>query len=155
MTTPKTSRQLALITLFMIRRHLRHGCAATGLKTKSSSLIMIAQKCLVSRPDTSERSRLTPTSKIHKTAEHRVRMPVSGHLPQTIDSPLQHHLRYTSRLGKIILGHQQITLLRDAWRVAQPGTDYVQWELALQFRLSAGPHRVEQSWPTRNASAAQ
>jgi hypothetical protein len=28
--SPKTSRQLALITLFMIRRHLRHGCAATG-----------------------------------------------------------------------------------------------------------------------------
>ena len=31
----------------------------------------------------------------------------------------------------------------------------MQWELALQFRLPAGPHRVEQSWPTRDAGAAQ
>ena len=27
----------------------------------------------------------------------------------------------------------------------------MQRELALQFRLSAGPHRMEQSWPTRDA----
>ena len=30
-----------------------------------------------------------------------------------IDSPLHHHLLHPSRLGKIILGHQQVALLRD------------------------------------------
>jgi hypothetical protein len=31
----------------------------------------------------------------------------------------------------------------------------VQWELALEFRLPTGPHRVEQSWPTRDAGATK
>ena len=31
----------------------------------------------------------------------------------------------------------------------------MQWELALEFCLSAGPHRVEQSRPARNAGAAK
>jgi len=59
------------------------------------------------------------------------------------------------RLGKIILGNQQVTLLGDPRRVAQPGTDHVQWEFTLQFRLPAGSHRVEQSGPTRDAGATQ
>jgi hypothetical protein len=31
----------------------------------------------------------------------------------------------------------------------------MQWELALEFGLSAGSHRVEQSWPTRDTGAPQ
>jgi hypothetical protein len=31
----------------------------------------------------------------------------------------------------------------------------MQGELALEFGLSAGPHRVEQSWPTRDSGAAK
>ena len=31
----------------------------------------------------------------------------------------------------------------------------MEWELSLQFCLSASPHRMEQSWPTRDAGAAQ
>jgi hypothetical protein len=84
-----------------------------------------------------------------------VRQPVAGHPPHTTYySPLHHHLR-PSRLGEIILGNQQITLLSDAWRVAKPGADYVQWELALEFCLPASSHRMEQSWPTRDAGTAQ
>ena len=63
------------------------------------------------------------------------------------------------RLGKIILGDQQVTLLCDPWRVAKPRADDVEWELALQFGLPNGPpllklNRVEQSWPTRNVGAS-
>jgi len=50
---------------------------------------------------------------------------------------------------------QQVTLLCDAWRVAKPGADHVQWELTLEFCLPASSHRMEQSWPTRNTGAAQ
>ena len=71
-------------------------------------------------------------------------------------SPIEgHSLRHAGRSSKIVLGNQQITLLSDAWRVTKPRTDYVQWELTLEFRLSASPHRMEQSWPTRDARAAQ
>ena len=66
-----------------------------------------------------------------------------------------HHLRYACRFCKIILGNEQITLLGDAWRIAKPGANYMQGELALEFGLSAGPHRVEQSWPTRDSGAAK
>lgn len=31
----------------------------------------------------------------------------------------------------------------------------MKWKFSLEFRLSAGPHRVEQSWPTRDAGASQ
>ena len=87
---------------------------------------------------------------------NRVSMPVAGHLPHTTDiSSIHHRLRYAGRLGKIILGNQQVTLLCDARRVAKPGTDHVQWELALEFRLPACTHRVEQSWPTRDSGASQ
>ena len=76
--------------------------------------------------------------------------PFPGTLPTPpIHSPLHHHLRHASRLGKILLGDQQVTLLCDPWRVAKPGEDDVQREFALEFGLSAGPHRMEQSWPTR------
>ena len=54
-----------------------------------------------------------------------------------------------------IFGDQQVTLLCDAWRVAEPGAHLVQWKLTLQFRLPAGPHRMKQSWPTRDAGSAQ
>jgi len=52
------------------------------------------------------------------------------------------------RLGKIILGDQQVTLLGNTWRVAEPRADHVQWELALEFCLQAGspllkPYRIE------------
>jgi hypothetical protein len=56
-----------------------------------------------------------------------------------IYSLLHHHLIHTSRPGKIIRGNQQVTLLGDPRRVAKPGTDDVQRELALEFRLPAGP----------------
>ena len=57
---------------------------------------------------------------------------------------------HTGRLGKVILGHEQVTLLGDAQRVAKPGADHVRRELALEFRLSAGspllkPYSAEQS----------
>jgi hypothetical protein len=51
---------------------------------------------------------------------------------------LHHHLRHAGCLGKIIFGDQQITLLCDAWRVAEPGAYHVKRELALEFCLSAG-----------------
>ena len=54
-------------------------------------------------------------------------------------SALRHHLRQSRRLGKIILGDQQVTLLGDAWRVAKPGANYVQQKHVLQFGMSAGP----------------
>mgnify|MGYP003341451441 CR=1 FL=1 len=81
-------------------------------------------------------------------------MPVAGHPPHTT-SQSHHHLLRPSRLCKIILGHQQITLLRNPWRVAKPRANHVQRELALELGLSARPHRVEQSWPTRDAGASQ
>ncbi len=65
-------------------------------------------------------------------------------------SPHHHHLLRPRRLGKIILGLQQIALLRDPWRVATSGADDVQRELVLQFRLSACPLRMEQSRPTQD-----
>jgi hypothetical protein len=43
---------------------------------------------------------------------------------------------HTGSLGKIILGDQQVTLLGDAGRVAQPRADDMQRELALQFRCA-------------------
>ena len=47
---------------------------------------------------------------------NRVRMPVAGHPPHTTNrSPLHHHPLHAGRLGKIILGNQQITLLCDPW----------------------------------------
>ena len=87
--------------------------------------------------------------------------PFPGTLPTPpIHSPLHHHLRHASRLGKILLGDQQVTLLCDPWRVAKPRTNHLKWELALQFLLPAGPpllklYGVEQSWPTRDAREAQ
>lgn len=33
-------------------------------------------------------------------------------------------------------------------RLTKPGTNHMQRELTLEFRLPAGPHRMEQSWPT-------
>jgi len=61
-----------------------------------------------------------------------VRMPVSGHPPHTTNhSPLHHHLLHAGCLGEIILGHQQVALLRDTRRVAEPRTDHMQWELTL------------------------
>jgi hypothetical protein len=66
-------------------------------------------------------------------------MPVAGHHPHISNhSPLHHHLRRPRRLGKIILGNQKVALLSDPSRVAKPGTDHVERELALQFRLPAG-----------------
>jgi len=71
-----------------------------------------------------------------------------------MESPIKgHSLRHPGCLGKIFLSNQQVTLLCDAWRVAKPGADHVQRELALEFCLSASSHRMEQSWPTRNAGA--
>ena len=58
-------------------------------------------------------------------------------------SALRHHLRQSRRLGKIILGIQQVSLLGDAWRVAKPGANYVQQKHALQLRLSAGAPRFK------------
>jgi hypothetical protein len=82
---------------------------------------------------------------------NRVSMPVAGHPPhKTNFSPLHHYLRHPRRFRKIILSNQQVTLLSNAWRVAKPGANHMQWELALEFCLSAGPHRVEQSRPTRD-----
>jgi hypothetical protein len=46
-----------------------------------------------------------------------------------------HHPRHTGRSCKIILSSQQATLLCDTRRVAKPGTDDVQRELALEVRL--------------------
>jgi hypothetical protein len=81
-------------------------------------------------------------------------MPVSGHPPYST-SQLHHHLLRACRPGKVVLGNQQIALLCDAWRVAKPRSDDMQRELALEFRLSASAHRMEKSWPTRNAGAAK
>ena len=58
-------------------------------------------------------------------------MPVAGHPPHTNLSPLDHHLHHPRRLGEIILGHQQVALLRDTRRVAEPGANHMQWELTL------------------------
>lgn len=89
-----------------------------------------------------------------QNATNRVRMPVAGHPPHTTES-LHHHLLHAGRLGKIIFGDQQVALLSDTWRVAKRRSDHMQRELALQLCLSAGPHRMEQSWPARDAGAAQ
>ena len=82
-------------------------------------------------------------------------MLVAGHPKPAILSPLHHHLRYAGRLRKIFLGHQQVTMLGDPWLVAKPRANHMQWEFALEFFLPAGPHRMEQSWPTRDAGAAK
>ena len=65
------------------------------------------------------------------------------------------NLRYAGRSRKILIGNQQVTLLGDAWRVAKPRANHLEREFALQFRLPAGTHRVEQRWPTRDAGATQ
>ncbi|MCY2997238.1 MAG: hypothetical protein NT168_03935 [Planctomycetota bacterium] len=72
-----------------------------------------------------------------KNGINRVRMPVSGHPPQTNKS-LHHPLRDPGCLGEIIFGDQQVALLSDPRRVTKPGADHMQRELALQFRLPAG-----------------
>jgi hypothetical protein len=64
------------------------------------------------------------------------------------------------RLGKIVFGDQQVTLLGNARRIAKPRANHMRRELTLQFRLPAGPpllkrNRMEQSWPTRDAGASQ
>ena len=52
---------------------------------------------------------LKPPTKLGK-------LPVSVYPPHNaLLSPLHHHLRHASRLGKIILGDQQVTLLFNAW----------------------------------------
>ncbi|MFM2094691.1 MAG: hypothetical protein RIS70_1815 [Planctomycetota bacterium] len=81
-------------------------------------------------------------------------MPASEHPPHTA-SHSHHNLLRPSRSREILLGNQQVTLLRDPRRVTKPGADDVQWELALEFRLATCPHRMEQSRPTRDASAAK
>jgi hypothetical protein len=49
-------------------------------------------------------------------------------------NPLHQHPLHPSRLGKIILGDQQVTLLGDTWRVAKPRANDAQRELALEVR---------------------
>jgi len=86
----------------------------------------------------------------------RVTIPLTSYLSCiTWPSPLHHHLLHPCRSRKIILSYQQITLLCDTRRVAEPRADHGKRELALQFCLSFSPHRVEQSWPTRDPGAAQ
>ncbi len=66
---------------------------------------------------------------------------------------IYHHLRHACCLSEVILSNQQVALLSDPWRIAQPRANHVNWELSLEFCLSASSHRVEQSWPTRNTGA--
>ena len=71
------------------------------------------------------------------TPRNRVSLPVAGPLPTPPSiSPLHHHLRHAGCLGKIILGNQQIALLGNPRRVAQPRANHVQGELTLQFRFA-------------------
>jgi hypothetical protein len=48
-----------------------------------------------------------------------------------MDLPLQQCILHPGCLGKIIFRNQQVTLLRDAWRVTRPATNQMQWELPL------------------------
>lgn len=70
-------------------------------------------------------------------------------------SPLHRHLFHPRRSRKIISRHQQVALLRDLRRVPQSSANDMDRELALVFRLSAGPYRVEQLWPCRHAGPTQ
>jgi hypothetical protein len=97
---------------------------------------------------------------IPRTSDQQSNRPKSGkdarcQAPFPHHQSLHHHLCYTGRPGKIIFGNQQVALLSDSWRVAEPGADDVKRKLSLEFCLPAGSHRVEQSWPTRDAGASQ
>ncbi len=101
----------------------------------------------------SNRSFLSIRIGIAVAAPSKIMMAIASCYKTQGGSPLHHHLLHPSRLRKIILSNQQITLLCDPWRVAKPTANHMQRELALQFRLPAGPHRMKQSWPTRDAGS--